>query len=108
MKMNSAQIQQTLHTLNAAELNAEAIPAEHPMISQLERLFGDHTYFLDNRVHVLTSDDPPPTSGILVISPFWEAGVWDDQDRYRFLRHVKPIAVIGDCMRVYDLDRLKT
>ena len=49
MKMNSAQIQQTLHTLNAAELNAEAIPAEHPMISQLERLFGDHTYFLDSR-----------------------------------------------------------
>ena len=49
MKMNSAQIQQTLHTLNAAELNAEAIPAEHPMISQLERLFGEHTYFLDSR-----------------------------------------------------------
>ena len=48
MKMNSTQIQQTLHTLNAAELNAEAIPAEHPMISQLERLFGDHTYFLDS------------------------------------------------------------
>ena len=49
MKMNSAQIQQTLHTLNAAELNAEAIPAGHPMMSQLERLFGDHTYFLDSR-----------------------------------------------------------
>ena len=49
MKMNSTQIQQTLHTLNTAELNAEAIPAEHPMISQLERLFGDHTYFLDSR-----------------------------------------------------------
>lgn len=49
MKMNSAQIQQTLHILNAAQLNAEAIPAEHPMMSQLERLFGDHTYFLDSR-----------------------------------------------------------
>ena len=49
MKMNSAQIEQTLHTLNSAELNAEAIPAGHPMMSQLERLFGDHTYFLDSR-----------------------------------------------------------
>ena len=49
MKMNSAQIEQTLHKLNAEEeLNAEAIPAEHPMMSQLERLFGDHTYFLDS------------------------------------------------------------
>lgn len=49
MKMNTAQIERTLHTLNAAALNAEAIPAEHPMMSQLERLFGDHTYFLDSR-----------------------------------------------------------
>jgi hypothetical protein len=49
MKMNSSQIERTLDTLNAAALNAEAIPAEHPMMSQLERLFGDHTYFLDSR-----------------------------------------------------------
>jgi hypothetical protein len=42
MKMNSSQIKQTLH-----QLNAEAIPAEHPVLPQLERLFGDHTYFLD-------------------------------------------------------------
>jgi hypothetical protein len=49
MKMNSAQIQQTLHTLNSAQLNAEAIPAAHPMMSQLERLFGEHTYSLDSR-----------------------------------------------------------
>jgi len=49
MKMTSAQIQQTLHTLNAAKLNAETVPPEHPMMSQLERLFGEHTYFLDSR-----------------------------------------------------------
>lgn len=49
MKMNPAQIQQTLHSLNAAQLSAEAIPPEHPMMSQLEHLFGDHTYFLDSR-----------------------------------------------------------
>ena len=48
MKMNSAQIEQTLHKLNAQEFKAEAIPAGHPMMSQLERLFGDHTYFLDS------------------------------------------------------------
>ena len=36
MKMNSAQIQQTLHSLNSAQLNAEAIPPEHPMMSQLK------------------------------------------------------------------------
>jgi hypothetical protein len=42
MKMNSAQIEQTLN-----QLDAEAIPAGHPMMPQLERIFGEHTYFLD-------------------------------------------------------------
>ena len=42
MKMNTAQIEQALH-----QFQAEAIPMEHPMMPQLERLFGEHTYFLD-------------------------------------------------------------
>ena len=44
MKMNSAQIEQTLQ-----QFQAEALPVGHPVISQLERLFGDHTYFLDDK-----------------------------------------------------------
>lgn len=48
MKMNSDQIERTLHKMNAEEMNAEPIPAGHPMIPQLERLFGDHTYFLND------------------------------------------------------------
>jgi hypothetical protein len=43
MKLNSAQIEQTL-----TQMNAEAIPPDHPVVPQLERLFGDHTYFLDS------------------------------------------------------------
>jgi hypothetical protein len=43
MKMKSSQIEQTLH-----QLDAEAIPAGHPMMPQLERIFGEHTYFLDS------------------------------------------------------------
>jgi hypothetical protein len=61
-------------------------------------------YYLDDRVRVLGMNDPAPRSGILIISPFWEAGVWDEQDRYRFLREREPMAVIGDAMRVYDLN----
>ena len=44
MKMNSAQIEQTLR-----QFQAQAIPAGHPVMPQLERLFGDHTYFLDGK-----------------------------------------------------------
>ena len=44
MKMNSAQIEQTLQ-----QFQAQAIPPGHPVMPQLERLFGDHTYFLDGK-----------------------------------------------------------
>ena len=44
MKLNNAQIEQTLH-----QLAGEAIPTEHPVIPQLERLYGEHTYFLDGK-----------------------------------------------------------
>lgn len=42
MKLNDAQIEQALH-----QFEAQTIPAEHPVIAQLERLYGEHTYFLD-------------------------------------------------------------
>ena len=44
MKMNSAQIEQTLQ-----HFQAQAIPAGHPVMPELQRLFGDHTYFLDGK-----------------------------------------------------------
>jgi hypothetical protein len=44
MKMNSAQIGQTLH-----QFEAQAIPAGHPVMPQLERMFGEHTYFIDGK-----------------------------------------------------------
>jgi hypothetical protein len=32
----------------ASQLNAEAIPEDHPLIPKLNELFGDHTFFLDS------------------------------------------------------------
>jgi hypothetical protein len=43
MKMNATQIERTLN-----QFDAQAIPPGHPVMAQLERLFGDHTYFLDS------------------------------------------------------------
>ncbi|MBV8191570.1 MAG: hypothetical protein JOY64_01300 [Alphaproteobacteria bacterium] len=43
MKMNPAQIEQTL-----TQFEAEPIPVDHPMMVQLTRMFGEHTYFLDD------------------------------------------------------------
>lgn len=61
MKLNSAQIERTLN-----QLDAQAIPAEHPAVSKLERLFGDHTYFLDSSgLCIVEPVEPEQTDGRL-------------------------------------------
>ena len=70
MKLNSAQIERTLH-----QLDAEAIPAEHPVMPQLERLFGEHTYFLDsnglNIVEPLEAEQNDGRLGVVVNLADW-------------------------------------
>ena len=42
MKLNSTQVEQTL-----SQLNAEVLADDHPAATQLTKMFGDHTFFLD-------------------------------------------------------------
>jgi hypothetical protein len=44
MKLKPATVERTL-----AQFPAQAIPADHPAVSQLNSLFGDHTFFLDGQ-----------------------------------------------------------
>jgi hypothetical protein len=70
MKMNSAQIKQTLH-----QFDAQAIPAEHPAMPQLERLFGGHTFFLDseglNIVEPVEAEQNDRQRGVVVNLANW-------------------------------------
>ena len=43
MKLTSTQIEQTL-----GQFEAEPIPEDHPMIPQLNEVFGEHTYFVNS------------------------------------------------------------
>ncbi len=43
MKLSSTQLKQTL-----SQLDAEVLPDDHPAVTQLSNLFGDHTFFLDS------------------------------------------------------------
>jgi hypothetical protein len=73
MKLNSSQIEQTLH-----QFEAEAIPAEHPVVPNLERLFGEHTYFLDNNglniVEPVDSERQGAARGVIVNLASWVDG----------------------------------
>ena len=42
MKLTSAQVERTL-----TQFQGEAIPDNHPVVPQLNSLFGEHTFFLD-------------------------------------------------------------
>jgi hypothetical protein len=44
MKLTSAQVERTL-----GQFEAEAIPESHPVVPQLNDLFGEHTFFLDRK-----------------------------------------------------------
>jgi hypothetical protein len=43
MKLTSAQVERTL-----SQFEAQALPDSHPVVRQLNELFGDHTFFLDS------------------------------------------------------------
>lgn len=51
MKLTEARIDRALD-----QLNAQAVPENHPVMAQLSHLFGDHTFFLD-------------ASGLCIIEP---------------------------------------
>ena len=43
MKLSPTRVREAL-----SQFDAEAIPDNHPALPQLNRLFGDHTFFLDS------------------------------------------------------------
>ena len=44
MKLTSAQVKETL-----SQLPCQVIPGSHPVVPQLNRLFGKHTFFIDDQ-----------------------------------------------------------
>ena len=55
MKLNAIQVKQTL-----SQMNAHVLPDDHPAVTQLTDVFGDHTFFLDERgLKVLEPNETP-------------------------------------------------
>jgi hypothetical protein len=66
MKLNAAQLERT-----TTQLQAEPIPEDHPLIPQLNQMYGEHTYFLDsnglNIVEPAAAELAPNTTGMGVV-----------------------------------------
>lgn len=55
MKLNATQVKQTL-----TQMDAHVLPDNHPVVTQLTSMFGDHTFFLDDRgLNVLEPAEAP-------------------------------------------------
>jgi hypothetical protein len=75
MKLNSARLERTL-----GQFEARAIPDDHPVIPQLNDLFGEHTFFLDR--HGLNIVEPAEAGGAAAQSgKVVNLASWSDDDR---------------------------
>jgi len=62
--------------------------------------------YLGDRVRHAGDLDVAPTGGILIISPIRLVGLYHGREKYKHLRDLEPIDVIGHSLLVYDLDGL--
>jgi hypothetical protein len=54
MRLSSARVEKTLD-----QFEAQAIPESHPVVPQLNKLFGEHTFFLnDDGLHIVEPAEP--------------------------------------------------
>ena len=75
MKLNSAQLERTL-----GQFEARPIPDDHPVIPQLNDLFGEHTFFLDRRgLNIVEPVDPDQPSQAHMCQVVCVAD-WNDAD----------------------------
>ena len=59
MKLNATQLKRTL-----SQYDAQVLPDDHPAVTQLNNLFGDHTFFLDgDGLKVLEPTEVPEIEG---------------------------------------------
>jgi hypothetical protein len=89
MKLTSEQVKQTIN-----QLGAQVLPDEHPAMPQLNSMFGEHTFFVDDMgLKVLELTTPPNTerqTGEVV-----SLANWGDPELTRLMAHEpEPTGVI--------------
>ena len=81
MKLNSAQLEQTL-----SQFEAQAIPDDHPLVPKLNELFGDHTFFLDsNGLNVVEPNES--TNAGVPVGTVVNVASWSDAQLTSLMPH---------------------
>jgi hypothetical protein len=67
MKLTSAQVERTL-----GQFDAKVVPEGHPVMPELTKIFGNHTYFLDESGLLVVEPMEPGDEGSVVKVADWE------------------------------------
>lgn len=81
MKLSSALVDRTL-----TQFDAQAIPEGHPVVPQLNSLFGDHTFFLNGSGLNIVEPTQSPDGGAQQGQVVKIAG-WQDSGRTSLVPH---------------------
>jgi hypothetical protein len=86
MKLNTAQVERTVN-----QLQAQALPDNHPLIPQLNRLYGDHTYFLNGEgLNIVEPADQAlelPTKQVSAMGVVFNVAYWTDSNPPKLEAH---------------------
>ena len=99
MRLSPAKIERTL-----TQFDAQAIPENHPSMPKLNKLFGDHTFFLDDKglyiVEPAVTGEEGPEEGQVV-----KLASWNDEEQTSLAAHepeVTDVVVgLGSTYRVH-------
>lgn len=81
MKLASATVEKTLD-----QFDAQAIPDSHPAIPDLNKRFGDHTFFLDGDGLNIVEPTEPTAAGAPA-GRVVRLASWGDEDRTNLVLH---------------------
>lgn len=81
MKLSAKQTERA-----AGEIGAQPVPEDHPIVTQLARIYGDHTFFLDGdglEIVEAAQADGPADNEVCVV----RLASWTDDSRNRLMPH---------------------
>jgi len=81
MKLTPALVEKTLN-----QFEAQAIPDDHPVVSQLNNAFGDHTFFVaSNGLHIV--EPVEPAGEAIASGQVVKLANWSDANRTGLVPH---------------------
>ena len=89
MRLTPALVERTLR-----QYKAQALPDNHPAVPELNRLFGDHTFFLDDNGFNIVEPAEPEQEGGPEAAKVVNLAIWSDDRKGLVAHDPEPTEVI--------------